>query len=106
MFNTIDELAVDLAAGKMIVLTDDENRENEGDLVMAAEKVTPEFPQEHFLYVQGDLIDTYKATTDWKRLTNVQPIMTKMTVACNNQGSVAVNGGEAISGNIDRKSVV
>ena len=32
MFNTIEELAVDLAAGKMIVLTDDENRENEGDL--------------------------------------------------------------------------
>ena len=42
MFNTIEELAVDLAAGKMIVLTDDENRENEGDLIMAAEKVTPE----------------------------------------------------------------
>ena len=42
MFNTIEELAVDLAAGKMIVLTDDEKRENEGDLIMAAEKVTPE----------------------------------------------------------------
>ena len=42
MFNTIDELAVDLAAGKMIVLTDDENRENEGDLIMAAEKITPD----------------------------------------------------------------
>lgn len=52
------------------------------------------------LYVQGDLIDTYKATADWKRLKNVEPLMTKMMVACNSQGSVAVNGGETISGNI------
>jgi 3,4-dihydroxy 2-butanone 4-phosphate synthase/GTP cyclohydrolase II len=42
MFNTIEETAAALAAGEMIVLTDDANRENEGDLVIAAEKVTPE----------------------------------------------------------------
>ncbi|MEQ1501699.1 MAG: 3,4-dihydroxy-2-butanone-4-phosphate synthase [Myxococcota bacterium] len=37
------ELALeDLRAGKMIILVDDEDRENEGDLVLAAEKVTPE----------------------------------------------------------------
>jgi len=32
----------DFRRGKMVILTDDEDRENEGDLVMAAEKVTPE----------------------------------------------------------------
>jgi 3,4-dihydroxy-2-butanone 4-phosphate synthase len=32
----------DIAAGKMVVLVDDEQRENEGDLVMAADMVTPE----------------------------------------------------------------
>ncbi|MDD3953898.1 MAG: bifunctional 3,4-dihydroxy-2-butanone-4-phosphate synthase/GTP cyclohydrolase II [Lentisphaeria bacterium] len=42
MFNTIDELSTALAAGEMIVLTDDEGRENEGDLIISAEKVTPE----------------------------------------------------------------
>jgi 3,4-dihydroxy 2-butanone 4-phosphate synthase / GTP cyclohydrolase II len=41
-FNTIDEALEDLAAGKMVVVVDDEERENEGDLVMAAEHVTPE----------------------------------------------------------------
>lgn len=41
-FNTIDEAVDDLAAGKMVILVDDEDRENEGDLCMAAEKVTPE----------------------------------------------------------------
>jgi 3,4-dihydroxy 2-butanone 4-phosphate synthase/GTP cyclohydrolase II len=39
--NTIDEALADLRAGKMIVVVDDEHRENEGDLVMAAEHVTP-----------------------------------------------------------------
>ncbi len=38
----IEEAAADLAAGKMIIIVDDEDRENEGDLVCAAEKVTPE----------------------------------------------------------------
>jgi 3,4-dihydroxy 2-butanone 4-phosphate synthase/GTP cyclohydrolase II len=40
-FSPIPEILEDLKAGKMIVLVDDEDRENEGDLVMAAEKVTP-----------------------------------------------------------------
>jgi 3,4-dihydroxy 2-butanone 4-phosphate synthase/GTP cyclohydrolase II len=39
-FNTIDEAIEDIAKGKMVVLVDDEDRENEGDLCMAAEKVT------------------------------------------------------------------
>lgn len=41
-FNTIDEAIEDIQQGKMIILCDDEDRENEGDLTMAAEKVTPE----------------------------------------------------------------
>jgi 3,4-dihydroxy 2-butanone 4-phosphate synthase/GTP cyclohydrolase II len=41
-FNTIDEAIKDIREGKMIILVDDEDRENEGDLCIAAEKVTPE----------------------------------------------------------------
>ena len=41
-FNSIAEALADLQAGKMIVVVDDEDRENEGDLIMGAEKVTPE----------------------------------------------------------------
>ncbi|MEW6052202.1 MAG: bifunctional 3,4-dihydroxy-2-butanone-4-phosphate synthase/GTP cyclohydrolase II [Nitrospirota bacterium] len=41
-FNTVDEALDDIAEGKMVILVDDEDRENEGDLCMAAEKVTPE----------------------------------------------------------------
>jgi 3,4-dihydroxy 2-butanone 4-phosphate synthase/GTP cyclohydrolase II len=42
VFNTIEEALEDIRAGQMIIVVDDEDRENEGDLVMAAEKVTPE----------------------------------------------------------------
>lgn len=38
----IEDIIRDIADGKMVVLVDDEDRENEGDLVMAAEKMTPE----------------------------------------------------------------
>jgi len=41
-FNTIAEAIEDIKNGKMIVVVDDEDRENEGDLLMAADKVTPE----------------------------------------------------------------
>jgi len=41
-FNSIEECLDDIRQGKIIVVTDDEDRENEGDLIMAAEKVTPE----------------------------------------------------------------
>jgi 3,4-dihydroxy 2-butanone 4-phosphate synthase/GTP cyclohydrolase II len=41
-FNTIEEAIEDIKLGKIVVVVDDEDRENEGDLLMAAEKVTPE----------------------------------------------------------------
>jgi 3,4-dihydroxy 2-butanone 4-phosphate synthase/GTP cyclohydrolase II len=41
-FNSIDEILEDLRRGKMAVIVDDEDRENEGDLIMAAERVRPE----------------------------------------------------------------
>ncbi len=42
VFSTIEEAIVDIQQGKMIVIVDDEDRENEGDLMVAAEKATPE----------------------------------------------------------------
>lgn len=41
-FNSIDEAIEDIKAGKMIIVVDDPDRENEGDLLMAAEKATSE----------------------------------------------------------------
>ena len=42
VLNTIEELIEDIRQGKMVILMDDEDRENEGDLVMAAAMVRPQ----------------------------------------------------------------
>ncbi len=52
-FNTIDEAIEDLQAGRMVVVVDDEDRENEGDLVMAASKATPETVNFMIRYARG-----------------------------------------------------
>src|SRR5215216_7419453 len=41
-FATINEAVEDFRAGRMVIIVDDEDRENEGDLACAAEKITPE----------------------------------------------------------------
>ncbi|HXA59911.1 MAG TPA: bifunctional 3,4-dihydroxy-2-butanone-4-phosphate synthase/GTP cyclohydrolase II [Streptosporangiaceae bacterium] len=42
VFDTIEEAVADIAAGRPVIVVDDENRENEGDLIFAAAKATPE----------------------------------------------------------------
>ena len=41
--NNIEDIITDLKKGKMVILVDDEDRENEGDLLIAACHITPEF---------------------------------------------------------------
>ena len=40
--NTIEEAIADFREGKFLIVVDDEDRENEGDFIIAAEKITPE----------------------------------------------------------------
>jgi 3,4-dihydroxy 2-butanone 4-phosphate synthase / GTP cyclohydrolase II len=51
--NSIEEILVDLRAGRMVVIMDDEDRENEGDLIMAAERATPEAVAFMIRYTSG-----------------------------------------------------
>ena len=52
-FNTIEEAIQDIKQGKMVVVVDDEDRENEGDLLMAADKVTTEAINFMAMYGRG-----------------------------------------------------
>ena len=40
--NTVEEVLEDFRQGKVVIVVDDEDRENEGDFIVAAEKITPE----------------------------------------------------------------
>lgn len=51
VLNTIEEAIADIRQGKLIIVVDDEDRENEGDFIGAAEKITPE--QVNFMITQG-----------------------------------------------------
>jgi len=50
-FNTIESVIADLRAGKMVIVVDDADRENEGDLILAAQHVTP--PSVNFMAKHG-----------------------------------------------------
>jgi 3,4-dihydroxy 2-butanone 4-phosphate synthase/GTP cyclohydrolase II len=53
MFNTIDEAIAAVAAGRPVIVVDDEDRENEGDLIFAAELATPELLAFTVRYTSG-----------------------------------------------------
>ena len=42
LLNSIEEAVEDFRNGKIVIVVDDEDRENEGDFIVAAEKITPE----------------------------------------------------------------
>lgn len=52
-FDSIESAIRDIAEGKLVIVTDDESRENEGDLIMAAAKVTPEAINTMALHARG-----------------------------------------------------
>jgi 3,4-dihydroxy 2-butanone 4-phosphate synthase/GTP cyclohydrolase II len=52
-FDTVESAIADIAAGRLVIVTDDEQRENEGDLIMAAAKATPETVNMMIRYCSG-----------------------------------------------------
>ncbi len=69
--STIDECITDLAAGKMVIMVDDETRENEGDLVCAAEKITPEIV--NFMLKQARGVLCLAMSAEYCDKLNLQP---------------------------------
>ena len=53
--SSIDDAVKDFKEGKFIIVVDDEDRENEGDLICAAEKITPEMVNFMLKYARGVL---------------------------------------------------
>lgn len=51
VFDSVESVITDIHAGRVVIVTDDEDRENEGDLICAAEKMTPELV--NFMVRQG-----------------------------------------------------
>ena len=52
-FDAVESVLEDVRAGRLVIVTDDEKRENEGDLVCAAEKITPELVNFMITHARG-----------------------------------------------------
>jgi len=52
-FASIEDAAAEIREGRMIIVVDDEDRENEGDLVCAAEKITPDIVNFMAMHARG-----------------------------------------------------
>src|SRR5436853_7743828 len=77
-FSTIEAAIEDLRQGKIVIVVDDEDRENEGDFIMAAEKCTPEAM--NFIIKHGRRIPCVPTTA--KRLAELElPMMVGMNTA-------------------------
>lgn len=77
-FGAIEEAIADLRAGRMIIVVDDPDRENEGDLVVAGEKCTPEIM--NFMLTHGRGVPFIPTTAE--RLAELRiPMMTKQNTA-------------------------
>jgi 3,4-dihydroxy 2-butanone 4-phosphate synthase/GTP cyclohydrolase II len=76
--STIEQAIKDIAAGKMVILVDDESRENEGDIVIAAEHITPETMNFMIKHARG-LVCMPMLENDFMRLRI--PMMVKQNTA-------------------------
>ncbi|WP_055665482.1 bifunctional 3,4-dihydroxy-2-butanone-4-phosphate synthase/GTP cyclohydrolase II [Desnuesiella massiliensis] len=95
-FNTIEEALEDIKQGKMLIVIDDEQRENEGDLIIAAEKATPEAINFMAKYGRG-LICMPMEEQRLKKL-NINPMVEKNTDFHETAFTVSIDAMETTTG--------
>ena len=88
-FNTIPEAIEDIRAGKFVVVVDDEDRENEGDLIMVADKVTPEHV--NFMAKYGRGLICVCMTTERIEQLSLHPMVEQNTALLGTRFTVSVD---------------
>ncbi|MBU2652505.1 MAG: bifunctional 3,4-dihydroxy-2-butanone-4-phosphate synthase/GTP cyclohydrolase II [Bacteroidetes bacterium] len=91
-FNTVEEAIDDIRAGKCVIVADDEDRENEGDLIMAAEKVTPEWV--NFFAKHGRGLICVCMPEDRIRLLQLHPMVDNNTALHGTRFTVSVDASK------------
>ncbi|NLW60630.1 MAG: bifunctional 3,4-dihydroxy-2-butanone-4-phosphate synthase/GTP cyclohydrolase II [Firmicutes bacterium] len=93
---TIEEAIAEIRAGKMVVVVDDERRENEGDLVLAAEKATPE--KINFMIKEGRGLICVALTAERRKKLQLPFMTTENTESMGTAFTVSVDSAEATTG--------
>lgn len=95
-FNGIEEAIEDIKAGKIVVVVDDEDRENEGDLLMAAEKITPEAI--NFMAKHGRGLICMPTIGERLKDLDITPMVTQNTDSHGTAFTVSIDAFEATTG--------
>jgi 3,4-dihydroxy 2-butanone 4-phosphate synthase / GTP cyclohydrolase II len=94
-FDTVEDAIADIAAGKLVIVTDDEDRENEGDLIMAASMATPETINMMIRYCSG-IVCVPMADFQLRRL-GLSPMVARNQDSFRTDFTVTVDAAEGIS---------
>src|SRR4026208_675764 len=94
-FNSIESVIADLRAGKMVIVVDDADRENEGDLIMAAEKVTPQAV--HFMARFGRGLICVPTTGERLKQLGVEQMVSRNRESFKTDFQVSVDAAKGIS---------
>lgn len=92
-FNRIEEAIEDISNGKMVIVVDDEDRENEGDLVMAAQFVTPEAI--NFMIKHGKGLVCLPVTDALLEKWDLQDMVTENTESMKTAFTVSIDGAKS-----------
>ena len=87
--NTIEEAIIDIKNGKVVIVVDDENRENEGDFIAAAEMVTPEMI--NFMATHGRGLICAPLTEDRCKELDLEMMVQNNTVMHHTQFTVSID---------------
>jgi len=94
-FNTIPEILEDLRAGRMVVMLDDEDRENEGDIVMAAQMVRPE--DVNFMVREARGLLCLTLTEQRTRQLGLRPMVSDNTSPYHTNFTVSIEAAEGVT---------
>lgn len=88
-FDTVEAAIQDIKDGKMVIVADDESRENEGDLVCAAEKITPEII--NFMVTEGRGLICLSLTSERTREMQLSQMVARNTESHNTAFTVSID---------------
>ncbi len=94
-FNTIPEILEDIRAGRMVVILDDEDRENEGDLIMAAQMVRPE--DINFMVREARGLVCLTLNEQRTRLLGLKPMVIDNTSPYQTNFTVSIEAAEGVT---------
>ena len=94
-FNTIPEILDEIRAGRMVVILDDEDRENEGDLIMAAEKLRPE--DVNFMVREARGLLCLTLTTERTRQLGLKPMVSDNHSPYHTNFTVSIEAAEGVT---------